>query len=123
MLRELCKSKIHRATVTGVNLHYEGSISIDSDLLEAADILPYEKVQVANLNNGSRADTYVIPGPRGSGEICLNGAMARLAEKGDLVLIISYAGMTEEEARVHTPKIVHVDRRNRIRREPEEETS
>jgi len=111
----MCKSKIHRATVTEVNLDYEGSISIDRRLMEAADLLPYEKVQVANLHNGSRADTYVIPGPPGSGEICLNGAMARLAQKGDLVIIISYAVMSEEEARSYKPKVVLVDERNELR--------
>lgn len=114
MYREMCKSKIHRATVTEVNLHYEGSISIDQSLMEAADLLPYEKVQVANIHNGTRADTYVIPGPRGSGEICLNGAMARLAQKGDMIIIISYAMMPEEEARTYQPKIVLVNEKNEL---------
>jgi aspartate 1-decarboxylase len=114
MMREMCKSKIHRATVSGVNLNYEGSISIDRQLMEAADLYPYEKVQIANLHNGSRADTYVIEAPPGSGEICLNGAMARLAQPGDLVIIIAYALIPDEEAASCTPKIVHVNQKNQI---------
>jgi aspartate 1-decarboxylase len=114
MFRTLCKSKIHRATLTDANLHYEGSITIDSDLLEAADIQPYEKVHVVNINNGSRIETYAIEGKRGSGEVCLNGAAARHGAAGDLVIIISYAMMDELETREFEPKKVMVDNNNRI---------
>ena len=114
MHRTLYKSKIHRATITEANLHYEGSATVDSDLLEAADILPYEKVQIVNINNGSRLETYVIEGKRGGGEICLNGAAARLGEPGDLCIIISYAVMDEAEAREWEPKTILVNERNRI---------
>ena len=113
MLRTLCKSKIHRATITDANLHYKGSITIDEELMELADILPYERVQVVNCNNGARLETYAIPGERGKGEICLNGAAARPGQPGDIVIIISYAIMTDEEARGYRPRIVHVDSRNR----------
>ena len=112
MFRSMCKSKIHRATVTDANLNYEGSITIDKILMDAADIFPFEKVQVVNINNGSRAETYVIEGIKNSGTICLNGAIARLAQKGDLVIIISYALMTEDEARNLKPKIIIVDDNN-----------
>jgi len=97
MLREICKSKIHRATVTEVNLNYEGSLTIDEELMEAADILPFEKVYVFNVTNGARFETYAIPGQRGSGVICVNGAAARLAQVGDLVIIASFALLTDEE--------------------------
>lgn len=107
------KSKIHRATVTEANLNYEGSVTIDADLMEAADILPHEQVQVLNVNNGERFDTYAIRGPRGSGVICLNGPAARLAHVGDLVIILTYAWMEREELERHTPRIVMVDERNR----------
>ena len=121
MMRNMMKSKIHRATVTEANLNYVGSITIDEDLMEAADLWENEKVQVVNINNGARLETYVIPGPRGSGVICLNGAAARHAQPGDKVIIISYALMTEEEARAHRPRIVLMDDANRpagmIRRE------
>lgn len=113
MLRTLCKSKIHRATITDANLHYKGSITIDEELMELADILPYERVQVVNCNNGARLETYAMPGARGKGEICLNGAAARLGQPGDIVIIISYAIMTDEEARGYKPRIVHVDANNR----------
>ncbi|HET9951213.1 MAG TPA: aspartate 1-decarboxylase [Candidatus Eisenbacteria bacterium] len=109
------KSKIHRATVTEANLNYEGSVTIDSDLMEAADILPHEQVQVLNVNNGERFDTYAIRGPRGSGVVCLNGPAARLAHVGDLVIILTYAVMEPEELRRHTPRVVIVDEQNRIR--------
>lgn len=112
MFRSMCKSKIHRATVTDANLNYEGSITIDKILMDAADIFPFEKVQVVNINNGSRAETYVIEGIKKSGTICLNGAIARLAQKGDLVIIISYALMTDDEARNLKPKIIIVDDNN-----------
>jgi aspartate 1-decarboxylase len=114
MLRMMCKSKIHRATLTDANLHYEGSITIDSDLLQAADILPYEKVQVVNVNNGNRLETYAIEGKSGSGEICLNGAAARLGAPGDLVIIISYATVDDIEAREWEPKKIRVDQKNRM---------
>mgnify|MGYP001410896256 CR=1 FL=1 len=113
MMRTLCKSKIHRATLTGANLNYRGSVTIDAELMELADILPYERVQVVNCNNGARLETYAIPGERGKGEVCLNGAAARLGHPGDVVIIISYALMSDEEARQYTPRIVHVDANNR----------
>lgn len=108
------KSKIHRATVTEANLHYVGSITIDQDLMDAVDLLPNEKVQVVNNNNGARLETYVIPGPRGSGVICLNGAAARLVQPGDTVIIISYAWMSDEEARNYVPKVAIIGENNRI---------
>lgn len=114
MLRTMFKSKIHRATVTEANLNYVGSITIDADLLKAADILEYEQVAVVNINNGARFETYTIAGEAGSGIVCLNGAAARLAQPGDLVIIISYAQMTEEEVRRHEPRVVLVNRENRI---------
>lgn len=115
MIRKMCKSKIHRATVTDANLHYVGSITIDSQLLEAADILPYEMVQVVNINNGERFETYAIEGEAGSGTICLNGAAARLAVPGDLVIVIAYGLYTEAELKDWEPKVVHVDAENKIR--------
>lgn len=114
MLREMCKAKIHRATVTEANLNYEGSITVDEELLAAAGILPYEKVQVVNLHNGARFETYVIKGPMGSGIICLNGAAARLVLPGDLVIILSYALVDDKELETFKPKIVFVDASNRI---------
>ena len=116
-MRIMLKSKIHRASVTDGNIHYEGSITIDKKLLEEADILPYEQVQVLNINNGARFSTYAIVGQEKSGEICLNGAAARLAVKGDLVIILSYCHVSDEEATNHTPKIVHVDAKNAIVKE------
>jgi len=107
------KSKIHRAVVTEANLNYEGSVTIDADLMEAADILPHEQVQVLNVNNGERFDTYAIRGPRGSGVVCLNGPAARLAQVGDRVIILTYAWMEREELERHTPRVVMVDERNR----------
>ncbi len=112
-LRKMCKSKIHRATVTECDLNYEGSITIDADLMEAADIVPFEQVLVANLSNGERFETYAIEGPRGSGVICVNGAAARLAFKGDLVIVISSAYLEEKDCRNHRPQIVNVDAKNR----------
>ena len=109
------KSKIHQATVTEANLHYEGSITIDAALLKAADLLPGEQVHVVNLNNGSRIETYCVEGPAGSGTICMNGAAARWAQVGDTVILLSYGLMDEREARQNKPKIVFVDRANRIR--------
>jgi aspartate 1-decarboxylase len=109
MFRELCKSKIQPATVTETNLYYQGSITIDSALMEAADIVEYEKVQVLNLNNGQRIETYVIEGEENSGVICLNGAAARHAHPGDKVIIISYCLVEEGKVRGWKPKIVKVD--------------
>ena len=106
--------KIHRATVTESNLNYVGSITIDADLLDAAGILPGEKVQIVNNNNGARLETYTIKGKRGSGEICLNGAAARCALQGDIVIIIAYAQMDEAEAKALEPKVVLVDGNNKI---------
>jgi aspartate 1-decarboxylase len=108
----LLKGKIHRATVTQCDLHYEGSISIDSMLLERAGILPYEQVDVLNINNGRRFTTYTIAAPDGSGTIGVNGAAARLAQKGDLVIIVAYARMEEAEAKTFVPRVVLVDGRN-----------
>jgi len=110
------KSKIHRATVTEADLNYEGSVTLDSDLMDAADILPHEQVQILNVNNGERFDTYAIRGQRGSGVICLNGAAARLAHVGDTVIILTYAVMEREELLRHVPTIVFVDEKNQIRR-------
>jgi len=114
MFLTMFKSKIHRATVTEANLNYVGSITIDEDLLDAADILVNEKVQVVNNNNGSRFTTYVIKGDRGTGIICLNGAAARLVQPGDTVIIISYALMDRTEAQSFKPTIVNVDQNNKI---------
>lgn len=114
MLRTMMKGKIHCATVTEANLHYVGSITIDEELLEQVDILPNEKVQVVNNHNGARLETYVIPGPRGSGVICLNGAAARLVQPGDQVIIISYVALSEEEVRLHQPRIAIMGQGNRI---------
>jgi len=113
MKRIMFKSKIHRATVTGADLNYEGSITIDSELLKLADILPYEKVDIYNITNGERFSTYVIPGEPGSGEICLNGAAARKVQKGDLVIIVSYCELSDEEIKDYSPIVVLVDEENR----------
>lgn len=114
MFRQMMKAKIHRATVTEANLNYVGSITIDQDLLELVDILPDEKVQIVNNNNGARFETYAIPGPRGSGVICLNGAAARLVQPGDLVIIINYGLLSDEEARSHHPKVAILDEHNQV---------
>lgn len=114
MKRKLLKSKIHRAVVTDASLHYEGSITIDPLLMEATDIVEWEQVDVYDINNGNRLSTYAIPGERGSGVICLNGAAARLVHVGDLIIVCSYAQYTEDERRTHTPKIVLVNEANRI---------
>ncbi len=111
---EVLKSKIHRATITATDLHYEGSLTLDSLLMEAAQILPFEKVDVVNINNGSRLQTYVIAGPAGSGMVQLNGAAARWGAPGDLVIILAYASFEPEEAQRHRPRIVHVDAQNQI---------
>lgn len=113
---ETLKSKIHRATVTDANLNYEGSITIDEDLIDAANMFVNEKVAVLNINNGERFETYIIPGERGSGIICLNGAAARKVQKGDLVIILSYAILPLEEAKKFRPTIINVEEQtNRIR--------
>ncbi len=114
MLREMCKAKIHSATVTGADLNYTGSITIDKSLLEELDILHYERVQVLNINNGARMETYVIEGEPDSGIICLNGAAARWAVPGDKVIIISYCLIDDAQARSWKPKIVLLDEKNKI---------
>jgi len=116
-MRTMLKSKIHRARVTEVNLDYEGSIAIDGLLMEAADILPYEMVHVLDLNNGARFETYAIEGERGSRELCINGAAARLVSKGDTVILLSYRLVSDEEAQTTKPKMVYVDERNAIVKE------
>lgn len=113
-MRTMLKSKIHRAHVTGTNINYEGSITIDRTLMESADILPYEQVQVLDINNGERFATYAIPGAAGSGQICLNGAAARLAATNDIVIILAYCQVAEEEAPGWQPSLVYVDELNRI---------
>jgi aspartate 1-decarboxylase len=114
MTIEVLKSKIHRVKITQAELHYVGSITIDEDLMEAASIFDNEKVQIVNINNGERLETYVIKGARGSGQICLNGPAARKAQVGDIIIIISYASMTPEEAKRHNPIIIFPDDQNRI---------
>ena len=114
MFREMMKSKLHRATVTGANLDYVGSITIDRDLMDAANLYPNEKVQIVNNNNGARFETYVIEGERDSHDICLNGAAARLVQPGDHIIIISYAWMEEEKARVHEPIVVVLGKDNLV---------
>lgn len=116
MLLEMMKGKIHRARVTEADLNYVGSITIDRTLMEAADILPNQKVQVVNNNNGSRFETYVIEGERDTGIICLNGAAARLAQVDDVIIIISYGLMEESEAKTHQPNVVFVNEKNQIER-------
>lgn len=113
-MRTMLKSKIHRARVTNLNIDYEGSITIDKRLLTEADILPYEQVHVLNLNNGARFTTYAIEGREESGEICLNGASARLAKKGDIVIILAYCQVEESEAADFLPRLVYVDKQNKI---------
>ncbi|MGA4719657.1 aspartate 1-decarboxylase [Fictibacillus nanhaiensis] len=114
MFRTLMKGKIHRATVTESNLNYVGSITIDEDILDAVDMIPNEKVQIVNNNNGARFETYIIPGKRGSGVMCLNGAAARLVQEGDIVIVISYGMYDETEARHHVPKVAIMDKNNRV---------
>lgn len=113
MLREMCKSKIHRATVTEANVNYVGSLTVDVDLLERADILPYEKIQVVNVSNGERLETYAIAGERHSGVVCLNGAAAHKGAPGDIVIVIAYGLCDTAEARALQPSIVFVDEHNR----------
>ena len=114
MYRNMMRAKLHRATVTEANLNYVGSITIDEDLLEAVDMIPNEKVQIVNNNNGARFETYIIPGERGSRVICLNGAAARLVQKGDKVIIISYGLIEETMVRNHEPKVAVLDEQNTI---------
>jgi aspartate 1-decarboxylase len=114
VFRTMFKSKIHRATVTQADLHYVGSVTIDADLMEAADLLPGEQVAIVDVTNGARLETYVIEGERGSGIIGVNGAAAHLVEPGDLVILISYGQLTDAEARAFKPRVVHVDAANRI---------
>ncbi|MFD7032540.1 aspartate 1-decarboxylase [Streptomyces sp. NPDC059917] len=114
MLRNMFKSKIHRATVTQADLHYVGSVTIDGDLMEAADLLPGELVHIVDIDNGARLETYVIEGERGSGVIGINGAAAHLVHPGDLVILISYGQFEDAEARTFVPRVVHVDADNRI---------
>ena len=114
MFIQVLKSKIHRVKITQAELHYVGSITIDEDLLDAASLIEGEKVQVVNVNNGERLETYVIKGERGSGMICMNGPAARKVQVGDVVIIISYAFMTTEEARSHKPSIVFPDDSNKL---------
>ncbi|MEN6375071.1 MAG: aspartate 1-decarboxylase [Smithella sp.] len=116
MKRILLKSKIHRATVTDADLHYEGSISIDEKLMEEANMLPYEKVDIYNINNGERFSTYIITGKRNSGTICLNGAAARRVAKGDLIIIATFVVVEDEEAKEWKPKCVFVDAKNKIKK-------
>jgi len=114
MLLNMFKSKIHRATVTEADLSYKGSLTLDKDLIEAAGMLLYEKVQVLNINTGDRFETYIIEGERGSGVVCLNGAAARLGQPGDLIIAVTYAMMDAEDAKTHKPTVVHVDGNNKI---------
>jgi len=114
MLLTLFKSKIHRATITQADLHYKGSLTLDPDLMDAADMMPYEQVHVLNINTGGRFTTYIIEGKRGSRVVCLNGAAARMGQPGDLIIALTYAQMDAAEAQNFVPKTVHVDAHNRI---------
>ena len=116
MLRVLMKSKIHGATVTEANLSYTGSITIDKHLLKTCDICPFERVQIVNLNNGSRVETYVLEAPSGSGTVCMNGGAARWAQAGDKVIIISYTSLTNQEIKKHKPKVVFANDKNGIKK-------
>ena len=113
MQRQVLYAKIHRATVTDAHIDYEGSITIDADLVKAADMVPGEKVLIANLTNGARLESYVLVGKAGSGEICLNGGAAKYGKRGDLLIIMTFAVMTDEEIKNHKPKVVHVDASNK----------
>ena len=115
-MRIMLKSKIHRATVTGADVNYEGSVTLDPELMRAADIVPYEQVHVVDVNNGSRLVTYAIEGRPGGGEVVLNGAAARLVNSGDIVIIIAYRDVPEAEVAAHKPRLVYVDTQNRITR-------
>ena len=115
MVRTVCKSKLHGATVTEANVHYTGSITLDTALMKAANLIPYEQVHVVDVDNGARLVTYCIEGPAGSGTVCVNGAAARLISAGDKVLVISYVQLTAEELETFAPKIVLLDQQNRVR--------
>jgi aspartate 1-decarboxylase len=121
MTRQMLRSKIHRATVTQTELLYEGSLTLDGDLMEAADLAPYERIEVYNVNRGTRFATYVIPGPRGGGDCCVNGAAAHLAEVGDEVILCTFGDYTAEEIAEHRPIVIAVDRSNRVTRVKHEE--
>jgi len=114
MFIEVLKSKIHRVKITQAELHYVGSITIDEDLMDAANIVENEKVQIVNIHNGERLETYVITGERGSGEVCLNGPAARKAQVGDIIIIISYATVTQEESNNHKPVVIFPDDKNKL---------
>ncbi len=114
MKRWLLKSKIHRASITGTDLNYVGSLTLDADLMRAAGLAPHEKVQVVNINNGARFETYLFEGEPGKGEVCLNGAAARLGEIGDVVVIISYGLLDDEELKTFEPQVIHVNEKNQI---------
>jgi len=117
MLITVCKGKIHRATVTDANLHYEGSLTVDMDLVDAAGMIPFQQVSVVNVNNGARLETYIIEGERGTGTVCLNGAAARLGQKGDLIIIIAYGMIDEKELpKDFHPIVVHVDEKNKMKK-------
>ena len=118
MYRSMLRSKIHRATVTGADLHYEGSVTVDSDLLARADIIPHQEVEIWNVTNGERFRTYALPGQPGSGVVCINGAAAHKARAGDLVIIATFGWMTDAEARAWEPKLVFVDQHNRAVERP-----
>ena len=118
MLIEMLKGKIHRATVTEANMDYMGSLTLDESLIDASGLKEYEKVQVLNITNGNRLETYIIKGARDSGQVCINGAAAHLIHKGDLVIIVSYCQLSNEESRYHQPKIIYVDANNRILSKP-----
>lgn len=115
MIREVLKAKIHRLTVTDADLHYEGSLTIDEDLMDAADIIEYEKVYIANVTNGNRFETYAIKGMRGSGVICVNGAAAHLAKKDDIIIVFTYTHIQDEMLKNHKPKLVFVCSKNKIK--------
>jgi aspartate 1-decarboxylase len=114
MHRPFCRTKIHRATVTAADLNYVGSLTVDTDLMAAAGLLPFEQIAVVNINNGARFETYVIPGAAGEGQICLNGAAARLGQCGDLLIVLAYCWLDEAELAEFRPTVVHVDRANRV---------
>jgi len=115
MQRVMMKSKLHRATVTAADLHYEGSLTVDADLLDAADILPHEQIHVWDVTNGTRLITYALPGARGSGEVQVNGAGAHLIKPGDVIIVATYASFEDQEARGHVPLVILVDAENRVR--------
>ena len=121
MIIEALKGKIHRATVTEADLNYIGSLTLDEDLMDAAGLIEFEKIQVLDITNGNRLETYVIKGKRGSGEVCINGAAAHLVNKGDLVIIVAYCQLIENESLNHKPKIVYVDGENKIIPKPSKE--